>query len=125
VSPNRIPNETLAAISDELARLKAQHYGRGPENAKTYLNDDYVFCVMVGGLTRVEQTLVDGGDEALVRQVRLRFQEQMRDAFVSTVERHTRRRVLNYQSQIMLKPDYTVEMFVLGPPLDDVGGEDG
>jgi uncharacterized protein YbcI len=115
-----VTGEMLAAISREIVRLKAQHYGKGPESAKSYVNDDFIFCVMKGGLTPVEQTLVGAGDEDLVRQVRLRFQEQMTAVFRDAVERIVHRRVINHHSQVLVRPDYTIEMFVLGEP-DDVG----
>lgn len=117
--PTAISGEMLAAVSRELVRLKAQHYGKGPESAKSYLNDDFIFCAMRGGLTAVEQTLIGAGDEALVRQVRLRFQEQMTAVFRDAVERIVHRRVVNHHSQVLVNPDYTIEMFILGDPMDD------
>ena len=114
----RISGEMLAAMSNELVRLKAHHYGKGPVEAKAYQNDDFVFCVMKGGFTRVEETLIGAGDEALVRTVRLRFQEQMTIAIRDTVERTLGRPVIGYQSQIMVNPDYAVEIFLLGKPED-------
>ncbi len=113
-----IDGETLAAISNELVRLKAQHYGKGPEEAKSYLNDDFLFVVMRGGMTRVEETLIGAGDENLVREVRLRFQQQMRVAFQETVESLTGRKVLAYESQVLFEPNYAVEIFVLEPEPD-------
>ena len=110
----RITGEVLAAISSEMSHLKAQHFGKGPVDAKSYLNDNYLFCVLRGGLTRAEETLVEAGDRDLVRQVRLRFQGQMASTFCGAVERLTGRRVLTYESQVLFDPDHTVEIFVLG-----------
>lgn len=111
--PQKITGETLAAISREMVRLKAQHYGKGAVEAKTYVNDDFLFVVLKGGMTKVEETLVDSGDEALVRQVRLRFQEQMSAAFTDAVEKLTGRKVVQYQSQVVFNPDYSFEIFLL------------
>lgn len=113
-----ITGEMLASISADLVRLKAHHYGKGPVEAKSYVNDNFLFCVMKGGLTRVEETLLASGDEALVRQVRLRFQEQMHTVFRDAVEKVTGRVVVTYQSQLLLNPDYLVEIFVLGDEED-------
>lgn len=110
----QITGEVLAAVSREMVRLKAEHYGKGAVEAKTYLNDDFLFVVLKGGMTKVEESLVGSGDEALVRQVRLRFQEQMSAAFISAVENLTGRRVVQYQSQVVFDPDYTFEIFLLG-----------
>lgn len=109
----RIGGEILAAISTEMVRLKAQHYGKGAVEAKTYVNDDFLFVVLKGGMTKVEESLVSSGDEALVRHVRLRFQEQMSVAFTDAVERLTGRKVIQYQSQVVFNPDYTFEIFLL------------
>lgn len=112
---SELAGETLAAISREMVRLKAQHYGKGAVEAKTYVCDDWVFCVLKGGFTTVEQTLLDHGDEDLVRRVRLRFQENMDEAFVDVVTRLTGRPVLSYASQVVFDPNFTVELFLLGP----------
>ena len=112
-----ITGEQLAALSNEFARLKAQHYGKGPESVKSYVNDDMVFTVMRGVLTTVEQTLVSSGDEELVRTVRLRFQEAMQTAFTDATERTLGRKVIGYQSQIIVDPDMVIEIIVLGDPL--------
>lgn len=116
----QISGETLAAISNEVVRLKAQHYGKGAVEAKTYLNDDFLFVVLKGGMTKVEDTLVRSGDEALVRQVRLRFQEQMGVAFTDAVEKLTGRKVVAYQSQVVFNPDYAIEIFLLEGAEEDV-----
>lgn len=104
-----------AAISAALVGLKKEHYGKGPTGAKTYFNDDWVFCVLEGGLTRSEETLLAAGEEPLVRQYRLRFQEAMTDTLCGAVSEVTGRDVLTYHSQIMFDPDRVVEMFLLAP----------
>src|SRR4026208_653028 len=43
-----------------MVALLKEHYGVGPTQAKTYYHDDLVVCVLRGGFTRVEQTLLDG-----------------------------------------------------------------
>jgi uncharacterized protein YbcI len=118
-----LSGEQLAAITREMVRIKSQHYGRGATEAKSYQCDNFLFCVLKGGMTVVERDLLAHGDEALVREVRLRFQENNADTFCDAVERIARRRVLTYQSQILFEPDYTVEMFVLGDkPRDQRAG---
>lgn len=109
-----ITGDMLAAVSNEMARLKAHHYGRGPDEAKSYLNDEVLVCVMKGGLTALERTLVANGDVHLVRRVRQRFQDLMEPFFTGAVEQITGRTVLTYQSQVLVDPDYVVEIFVLG-----------
>ena len=105
-----------AEISNAMVGLKKEFYGKGPTKAKTYLNDNYVFCVMQGGLTRNEETLLAAGQEDLVRQFRLKFQEAMAAATTEAVERLTGRKVVGYHSQIVFNPEHAVEMFVLDAP---------
>ena len=109
-----ITRESLAAVANEIVRLKAQYYGKGPTEAKAFMNDDVLVVVLKGGLTTVEKTLLEGGDGALVRQVRLRFQEIMETNFVDAVQRLTGQNVASYMSQIVFDPDYAFEFFVLG-----------
>ena len=58
--------DVLTAVSDGMVALLKEFYGRGPTQAKTYYYDDLVVCVLRGGFTRVEQTLLDGGRGAAV-----------------------------------------------------------
>src|ERR671922_111576 len=73
--------ERLAAISNAVVGIFAESYGRGPTKAKSYVFENYVLCVLEDMLTTVERTLVDYGEEALVRTVRLKFQEAVADRF--------------------------------------------
>jgi uncharacterized protein YbcI len=107
----------LAEISNAMVGLKKEFYGKGPTKAKTYINDNYVFCVLQGGITRNEETLLAAGQEMLVREYRLRFQEAMADATTEAIQRLTGRKVIGYHSQIVFDPEHAFEIFVLdGPP---------
>jgi uncharacterized protein YbcI len=110
-----------AKISNAMVGLKKEFYGKGPTKAKTFLNDNYVFCVMEGGLTRNEQTLIDRGHKDLVRNFRLRFQEAMEDPTVEAVQRITGRAVIGYHSQIVFDPERAFEIFVLDRPIEEAG----
>ena len=100
-------------ISNAMVGLKKQLYGKGPTKAKTYINDNIVFCVLEGGLTRNEETLLEAGEHRLVRQYRLRFQEVVGETSTGAVERLTGCKVLTYHSQIVFDPDRAFEIFVL------------
>ena len=103
-------------ISNAMVGLKKEFYGKGPTKAKTFLNDNYVFCAMEGGLTRNEETQIERGHEDLVRSYRLRFQEAMEDSTVEAIQRITGRTVIGYHSQIVFDPEYAFEIFVLDCP---------
>ena len=105
-----------AEISNAMVGLKKEFYGRGPTKAKTYVNDNFVFCVLEGGLTRNEETLLAAGEHDLVRQYRLRFQEVMAEPTTSAIERITGRTVIGYHSQIVFEPEFGFEIFVLDAP---------
>lgn len=110
---------TTAEVSNAMVGLKKRFYGRGPTKAKTFINDNYIFCVLDGGLTQNEKTLLDAGEERLVRQYRLRFQEVMTEQTTEAVERITGCKVLSYHSQIVFGPTVGIEIFILDsePPM--------
>ena len=104
-----------AAIANAMVGLKKQYYGRGPEGARAFVEDDYIFVVLEGGLTRNEETLLAAGREDLVRQYRLTFQEVVGPTATGAVEELTGRRVIGYHSQIVFDPARAFEIFVLEP----------
>ena len=105
--------ERLAAISNAIVTLFAEYYGRGPTKAKTYAFDNYLITVLDDLLTTVERTLVDLGEQDLVRKVRLTFQEATADRFTSAVSEITGREVVAYHSQVTFNPSIGFEIFVL------------
>ena len=110
-----VHGDVLTAISDGLVALLKEFYGRGPTRAKSYYEDDLVVCVLRGGFTRVEQTLVEGGRGAAVIQQRMEFQELMRERFEAVIEHATGREVIGFMSGNQQHPDMMCEVFVLAP----------
>jgi len=102
-------------VSDGIVALLKDYYGVGPTQAKSYYYDDIVVCLLRGGFTRVERTLLEGGRTAAVIQQRMEFQEVMRDRFIAVVERATERRVVGFMSGNQQDPDMICEVFVLAP----------
>jgi uncharacterized protein YbcI len=111
----RAHGDVLTAISDGMVALLKEFYGRGPTRAKSYYDDDLVVCVLRGGFSRVEQTLLDGGRGASVIQQRIEFQEVMRDRFTGVIEDATGRPVIGFMSGNQQQPDMMCEVFILGP----------
>jgi uncharacterized protein YbcI len=72
-------------------------------------------CVLRGGFTRVEQTLLEGGRGDIVIQQRMEFQELMRERFEGVIERATGRPVIGFMSGNQQQPDMMCEVFVLAP----------
>ena len=107
--------DELTAISDGLVALLKEFYGRGPTQAKSYYQDDLVVCILRGGYTQVEQTLLDGGRGSAVIEQRMQFQELMRERFETVIEDATGRRVIGFMSGNQQDPDLMCEVFVLAP----------
>src|SRR3954451_17986183 len=101
------------AISNALVTVKKQLYGKGPVKAKTYINDNYVFTVLEGGLTRNEEMMISAGQHQLVRDYRLRFPEEVSDTIKSAIDVLTDRKVLAYSSLIVFESDRAFEILVL------------
>jgi uncharacterized protein YbcI len=107
--------DVLTAISDGMVALLKEFYGRGPTRTKSYFEDDLVVCVLRGGFSRVEQTLLEGGRTAAVIQQRMEFQEVMRARFTGVIEDATGRPVIGFMSGNQQHPDMMCEVFILGP----------
>jgi uncharacterized protein YbcI len=117
------PELTLqAGVSQAVVRTMKDLYGRGPTHAKTYFCDEYVFCVMSGGMTRDEETMIRGGEHDAVRDYRLRFQSVIAPELVRRVEDVLGQKIVSYHSQVLFDPDRLIEIFVLDRP-GDVGAE--
>jgi len=111
----RSHGEVLTAISDGLVALLKEFYGQGPTRTKSYYQDDLVVCLLRGGFSRVEQTLLNGGRGAAVIEQRMEFQEVMRDRFERVIEDATGRRVIGFMSGNQQHPDLMCEVFILAP----------
>lgn len=107
--------EVLARMSTSLVRLYHDLFGRGPTKAKTYYRDDVIICIMSGGRTTVEQTLIESGDVNAANEIRRHFQEAVARHFEAAITKETGRKVIAYLSQIHPDFDQAVEVFVLEP----------
>jgi uncharacterized protein YbcI len=107
--------DILTEVSNGMVALLKEYYGIGPTQAKTYFHDDLVVCVLRGGFTRVEQTLLDGNRGSAVIEQRMAFQEVMRPRFEAVVQHATQRPVIGFMSGNQQEPDMICEVFVLAP----------
>jgi len=111
----RSQGDVLTAISNGMVALLKEFYGRGPTRTKSYYEDDLVVCLLRGGFSRVEETLLDGGRGDAVIQQRMEFQEVMRERFASVIEEATGRHVIGFMSGNQQAPDIMCEVFILAP----------
>ena len=107
--------DVVSAISDGMVALLKEYYGVGPTQAKSYYQDDLVVCVLRGGFTRVEQTLLEGNRGRAVIEQRMAFQEVMRERFEAVIQHATGRAVIGFMSGNQQEPDMICEVFVLAP----------
>ncbi len=107
--------DTLTAISDGIVGLLREHYGRGPTRTKSYYHDDLVVCVLRGGSSRAERTLIAAGRGHAVLRQRIEFQDVMRERFEQVVSAATGRTVIGCMSGTPHDPDLMCEIFMLAP----------
>lgn len=105
--------EIRTRIADGLVGLFKEYYGRGPDQARVYYVDDVITCILRGGFTRVEETLLDAGRRDIVIEQRMMFQEVMSDRFTALVQELTGREVIGFVSGNQPNPEMTCEVFVL------------
>ena len=114
--------EMRATISNEIVRLQAEYYGKGPTRAKTYVVEDVVVVVLEESFTRAEKTLAERGEREAIEHIRRRFQQQMADDFTSVVEQATGRKVRVFLSETNIDHDVSVETFLLADERTDMTG---
>ena len=112
--------EMRATISNEIVRLQAEYYGKGPTRAKTYIVEDLVVVVLEESFTRAEKTLAERGEREAIEHIRRRFQQQMADEFTSVVEQATGRKVRVFLSETNIDQDVSVETFLLADERTDM-----
>src|SRR5918998_992594 len=105
------PTSLSSAISAAVGRVVADHVGRGPTTVRTTIREDVVVCVMRDTFTKAERKLVDAGQGAFVKDMRLRFQEMMRPDLIAVVTELAGRPVDAFLSDHHLDPDIAVEVF--------------
>jgi uncharacterized protein YbcI len=120
---SRASGPELSAITVEMVKLHRRFYGKGPTEAKTYAINDTILCMLRGGFTTVERTLMADGKREDVERIRRSFQDTMRGRFIEVVEGTLDRKVIGYMSQIHADPDVAIELFLLEPHDEKLLGE--
>ena len=113
----------LSAITVAMVKLHSRFYGKGPTEAKTYAINDTILCMLRGGFTTVEETLMADGKRDDVEHIRRSFQDTMKERFVEVIESTLERRVIAYMSQIHAQPDIAIELFLLEPRDEEMVGK--
>ena len=106
-------------ISRALVALFKEATGRGPNRARTYIEDGIVVTILYDTMTKAEKTLKEEHREDTVRDLRRIFQGTFRENAIGLVEEITGRKVLAFLSDHAVDPDYAIEAFVLEPGLGE------
>jgi uncharacterized protein YbcI len=117
--PEVLPGGTGAAISRETVRLYSRTFGRGPTKARTYVQGDYVVCVLRDVFTAAERTLVAIGGREQVEASRKKVTDAMDGEFVATVERETGRPVQTHVTHIKVPANLAVHFFLFDDQASD------
>jgi uncharacterized protein YbcI len=112
-SSEKNSGELLAAISNVVVAIYADHLGRGPTKARTYLSGGVITCLLEDTLTRAEQRLIGVHRDATVLELRANLQEMMAAEMIAAVETLTRHRVRALISGTQLEPDVSSQVFLL------------
>lgn len=105
--------ELTAAISTVMVQLVRDYTGRGPTKARTTIRDNVVLVMLEDTLTKGEQALVAYGSADKVLDVRVEFQNAMREEAIGVVGQLTGRTVIAMMSANHIEPDLGAEVFVL------------
>lgn len=109
------PGSPHVAIANAIVKLFADHTGRGATQARTVISADLVAVVLRESMTKADRALLAAGHVDIVRDVRARIQDVIRDEAIAAVETITGRRVTAMLSDHDLSSDVAVEAFVLEP----------
>jgi uncharacterized protein YbcI len=108
--------ELAGRISDEIAAIHEESYGEAIESIQTYIQEDFVLCILDVSLLPHERTLLghERGEDS-IRAVRREFQQAIAPTFAAAVEHMTGRRVIGFLSETHIDPSFNVEFFRLAP----------
>jgi uncharacterized protein YbcI len=90
--------------------------GKGPTKVKAYGLDGHVAVVAQDVLTPLERTLVDSGNEQLVREARHVLADEVAKECRAEIEQATGQRVVGWQSQVDPCADSAFALVRLQPP---------
>ena len=107
--------ELNAAVTRELVRIHTAAIGRGPRKSYSFHSSDTLITVMLGVLTRAEQSLVAYDEGEAVLTMRRLSQGAMAEEMKAAVAQLTGRKVLAFMFDNHLDPDMAVQVFILEP----------
>jgi uncharacterized protein YbcI len=105
----------LEEITRSVVRLHKEYIGQGPTQARTYIGEDLVICVLRGGFSRSERTLLERGRPEAVIHQRQALDEALRQPLSNMIERLVERRVVGFTSAVQPDGELSTMVFLLKP----------
>ena len=102
-------------ISEDIARLYLETFGKGPMRVETYLNQDVVTTVLHEVFTVAEKLMVEEGKLDSVLSTRMHWQRVTDARFRACIGAATGRHVIAAVSGFDPVHDFASEVFVLEP----------
>jgi uncharacterized protein YbcI len=122
-SPAALAGPMLAEIADAVVRTYKRHLGKGPTQARAFIDRDVLVCLLHGGFSQSEHTLRERGRDDQVEQRRLAIQKVLEEDLRLVVEAVTGRGVVSFMSGNDVVNELQAEVFVLAPEPLDTGSE--
>jgi uncharacterized protein YbcI len=107
--------ELLEEITRSVVRLHKEYTGQGPTKARTYMGEDLVVCVLQGGFSTAERTLLEHGRTGAVIHQRQALDETLRQPLSEMIEQLVERRVVGFTSALQPDSELNTVVFLLRP----------
>jgi uncharacterized protein YbcI len=98
--PGSTDGVAAAAICNAVVGALKRVCGKGPTKVKAYRLDEHFAVVAQDMLTTLERTLVQSGNEELVRKARRVLADEVAKECRAAIEQATGQRVVGWQSQV-------------------------
>lgn len=115
-SPRRADDIDCVAVSEQIVRLYLEAFGRGPTQARTYVEPQFAVCVLRDVLTATERSLCDSGARTEVEAARSMVNEAIDRRCVAIVEMQTGRSVVSQLTQVKAPVNIAVHFFLFDDP---------
>ena len=120
IQPHDAARRDGAGLLEEITRsvvgLYKDYLGQGPTKARTYICEDLVVCVLHGGFSKAERTLLDRGRVDAVIPQRQALDDALRQPLSDTIERLVHRRVVGFTSAVETAGELSTIVFLLERP---------
>lgn len=103
------------AVSEVVARLFLDKFGRGPMHVETFINGDVLTTLMRDVFTPAERSMIAAGKSDSVLSTRMLWQQATSSSFKDAVSEATGRQVLSVISGFELDEELATEVFILAP----------